>query len=48
MNILKGAHRLMVGEFFFFSKVYHKYYVNVHALLYVHLKEKLFCIGPVY
>ena len=29
MNILKGVHRLMVGEFFSFSKVYYKCYVNV-------------------
>ena len=26
MNILKGAHRLMVGEFFSFSKVCYKCY----------------------
>ena len=29
MNILKRVHRLMVGEFFSFSKFYFKYYVNV-------------------
>ena len=29
VKILKGAHRLMVGEFFSFSKVYYKCYVYV-------------------
>ena len=29
MNILTGAHRLMVGECFSLSKVYYKCYVNV-------------------
>ena len=47
MNILKGVHRLMVGEFFSFSKFYFKYYVNV---LPVFLKKTFLycCIGPVY
>ena len=29
VNILKGAHRLMVGEYVSFSKAYYKCYVNV-------------------
>ena len=34
MNILKGVHRLMVGEFFSFSKVYYKCYVNALRVFY--------------